>query len=206
MSETKDKTSTGLEQNLEALLCYVLGWVTGIIFLLLEKDNKFIRFHAVQSIIVFGAYTVIAIILGFIPIVGWIINLLLGIAAFILWIVLMVKAYNGQMYKLPVAGDIADRNSKPMADNVATNDSKPMTDSKSATDNKTDDKGKTTGNPNTHATILLVIGIILFILGILIVSIHGAPLRGSGVGTIAIIAGIVLLIIAYFRFRSKRSK
>ena len=142
MSETKDKTSTGLEQNLEALLCYVLGWVTGIIFLLLEKDNKFIRFHAVQSIIVFGAYTVIAIILGFIPIVGWIINLLLGIAAFILWIVLMVKAYNGQMYKLPVAGDIADRNSKPMADNVATNDSKPMTDSKSATDNKTDDKGK----------------------------------------------------------------
>jgi uncharacterized membrane protein len=69
-----------------------------------------------------------------------------------------------------------------------------------------DDKGKTTGNPNTHATILLVIGIILFILGILIVSIHGAPLRGSGVGTIAIIAGIALLIIAYFRFRSKRAK
>jgi hypothetical protein len=69
-----------------------------------------------------------------------------------------------------------------------------------------DDKGKTTGNPNTHAAILLVIGIILFILGILIVSIHGAPLRGSGVGTIAIIAGIVLLIIAYLRFRSKRAK
>jgi uncharacterized membrane protein len=69
-----------------------------------------------------------------------------------------------------------------------------------------DDKGKTIGNPNTHATILLVMGIILFILGILIVSIHGAPLRGSGVGTIAIIAGIVLLIFACFRFRSKRAK
>jgi len=69
-----------------------------------------------------------------------------------------------------------------------------------------DDKGKTTSNPNMHATILLVIGIILFILGILIVSVHGAPLRGSGVGTIAIIAGIVLLIIAYLRFRSKRVK
>jgi uncharacterized membrane protein len=117
MSETKGKTSTGMEQNLEGLLCYVLGWVTGIIFLLLEKENKFVRFHAIQSIVVFGAYTVISIILGFIPIIGWIINVLLGIAAFIFWIVLMVKAYQGQMYKLPVAGDIAERNSKPMTDN-----------------------------------------------------------------------------------------
>jgi uncharacterized membrane protein len=124
MSETKGKTSTGMEQNMEALLCYVLGWVTGIIFLLLEKDNKFVRFHAIQSILVFGAYTVLAIILGFIPVVGWIINLLLGIAAFIFWIVLMVKAYNGQMYKMPVAGDIAERNSKPMADNKRMSDSK----------------------------------------------------------------------------------
>jgi uncharacterized membrane protein len=126
MSETKGKTSTGMEQNLEGLLCYVVGWVTGIIFLLLEKDNKFVRFHAIQSIVVFGAYTVVSIILGFIPIVGWIINVLLGIAAFIFWIVLMVKAYQGQMYKLPVAGEIAERNSKPMADN------KPMADSKTA--------------------------------------------------------------------------
>ena len=117
MSETKGKTSTGMEQNLEGLLCYVLGWVTGIIFLLLEKENKFVRFHAIQSIVVFGAYTVISIILGFIPIIGWIINVLLGIAAFIFWIVLMVKAYQGQMYKLPVAGNIAERNSKPMTDN-----------------------------------------------------------------------------------------
>jgi uncharacterized membrane protein len=88
--------------------------LTGIIFLLLEKDNKFVRFHAIQSIVVFGAYTVLAIILNFIPVIGWIINLLLGIAAFVFWIVLMVKAYQGQIYKLPVAGDIAERNSKPM--------------------------------------------------------------------------------------------
>ena len=69
-----------------------------------------------------------------------------------------------------------------------------------------DDKGKTTGNPNTHANVLLVIGIILFILGILIVAIPGAPLRGSGVGTGAIILGVILLVIAFFRFRSKRAK
>ena len=117
MSETKGKTSTGMEQNLEGLLCYVIGWVTGIIFLILEKDNKYIRFHAIQSIVVFGAFTVLAVIFYFIPVIGWILNLLLGIFAFILWIVLMVKAYSGQMYKLPVAGDIAEKNSKPMTDN-----------------------------------------------------------------------------------------
>jgi membrane protein YdbS with pleckstrin-like domain len=68
-----------------------------------------------------------------------------------------------------------------------------------------DEKGKTTGNRVTHATILLVIGIILFIIGIIIVTVHGAPLRGSGVGTIAIIAGIILLVISALRFRSKRA-
>jgi uncharacterized membrane protein len=117
MSESKGKTSTGMEQNLAGLLCYVLGWITGIIFLLLEKDNRFVRFHAIQSIVVFGAFMVIEIILGFIPVIGWILTSLLGILAFILWIVLMVQAYGGKMYKLPIAGDIAEGNSKPASDN-----------------------------------------------------------------------------------------
>jgi uncharacterized membrane protein len=124
MSEAKGKTSMGMEQNLEGLLCYVLLWVTGIIFLVMEKDNKFVRFHAVQSIIVFGAYTVLAIILSFVPVVGYIINVILGIAAFILWVILMMKAYQGTMYKLPVAGDLADQYSKPMTE------SKPMAETK----------------------------------------------------------------------------
>ena len=64
--------------------------------------------------------------------------------------------------------------------------------------------GKTKDSRNMHAIILSVIGIILFILGILIVSIHGAPLRGSGVGTILIILGIVLLVIAALRAFYKR--
>jgi uncharacterized membrane protein len=113
MSEAKNKTSLGMEQNLEGLLCYVLGWVTGIVFFILEKDNKFVRFHAMQSIIVFGAYTVLAIIFGFIPVVHWILTGILGLLAFILWLILMLKAYQGQMYKLPVAGDIAEKNSNP---------------------------------------------------------------------------------------------
>ncbi len=105
------KTSTGLQENVAGLLCYVLGWVTGVIFLLLENKNRFIRFHAIQSICVFGAITVIEIIFGWIPIIGWIINYIIGVVAFILWIVFMVKAYQGQMWKFPWAGKFAERKS-----------------------------------------------------------------------------------------------
>ena len=47
-----EKTSTGLDENVAGLLCYILGWITGIVFLVIEPDNKFVRFHALQSIIV----------------------------------------------------------------------------------------------------------------------------------------------------------
>lgn len=103
------KTSSGLEENISGLLCYVFGWVTGIIFLLIESENKFVRFHAWQSIFVFGSYTVLAIIFGWIPVIGWIVTWILGAIAFILWIVLMLKAYQGSMYKVPWAGDMAER-------------------------------------------------------------------------------------------------
>ncbi len=112
MSETKSKTSMGLEPNLAGLLCYVLGWVTGIIFFILEKEDKFVRFHAMQSIVTFGIITVASIIFSFIPIIGAIIGWLLSILALILWIVLMVKAYQGQKYKLPWVGDFADKQVK----------------------------------------------------------------------------------------------
>ncbi len=117
MSEVKGKTSTGMEQNLEGLLCYLVGWITGIVFLIVEKENQFVRFHAIQSIVTFGAYTVVSvlvsIVFGFIPFVGAAISWLIGVAALILWILLMVKAYQGKMYKLPVAGDFAEKQLKP---------------------------------------------------------------------------------------------
>jgi uncharacterized membrane protein len=71
---------------------------------------------------------VVAIILSFIPVVGWIISLILGILALILWVFLMMKAYQGTMYKLPIAGDLAEKYSKPMVDNKPA-DNKP-TDTK----------------------------------------------------------------------------
>jgi uncharacterized membrane protein len=107
-----EKSSTGLEANIAGLLCYVLGWVTGIIFLLIEKDNKFVRFHAWQSIFVFGAYTILALVFGWIPFIGWVMTYILGVLAFILWVFLIYKAYKGEQYKLPWAGDMAAKQVK----------------------------------------------------------------------------------------------
>src|SRR3989338_9014240 len=105
------KSSTGLQPNVAALLSYLLGIITGIIFYLIEKENKFVRFHAMQSIVVFGAVLVAGIVLLFIPVIGWTLFPLLQIASLVLWILLMVKAYQGEKFKLPWAGDIAEKNS-----------------------------------------------------------------------------------------------
>ena len=102
-------TSSGLTENVAGLLCYVLGWVTGVIFLLIESENKFVRYHAMQSIVVFGALNLVGIIFFWIPWIGLIIGWLVGVLGFILWIVLMYKAYQGQKYKIPVAGDLAEK-------------------------------------------------------------------------------------------------
>ena len=110
-----EKTSTGLDENVAGLLCYVLGWVSGLVFILLEKENKFVRFHAMQSIVTFGSITIVSIalsILGLIPFIGVvfdIMNWIIGLLAFVLWIVLMVKAVQGTMYKLPWAGNLAEK-------------------------------------------------------------------------------------------------
>lgn len=103
------KTSTGLEENVAGLLCYVVGWITGLIFIIIEKENKFVRFHAMQSIVVFGILTVARIVLGWIPFIGWILGIIIGILAFVLWIILMIKAFQGEKYKLPWAGNFAEK-------------------------------------------------------------------------------------------------
>ncbi|MDY6918389.1 MAG: DUF4870 domain-containing protein [Chloroflexota bacterium] len=117
MSEEK-KSSTGIEPNVAGLLSYLVGWITGLIFFLIEKENDFIRFHAMQSIVVFGAFTVVEIVLSFLawlPFIGilfLVLEYLVGLLAFVLWIILMVKAYQGARFKLPWAGGIAERYSK----------------------------------------------------------------------------------------------
>lgn len=103
MAETKGN------ENLMAAASYLLGFITGVIFLLVEKQSKFVRFHAMQSTVLFGGIFIINIALGFIPILGWLAGLLLSLTAFILWIVCMWKAFQGEMYKAPVVGEIAEK-------------------------------------------------------------------------------------------------
>jgi len=123
-----EKTTTGLKENIAGLLCYVGAWISGIVFLVIEKENKNVRFHAMQSIVVFGVLTVAQIVLN---IVGGIaaaatgsvaITLSLGAIMSILWIVCwaigMIQAYQGKRFKFPWAGNFAEKQLKQGSNNT----------------------------------------------------------------------------------------
>ena len=118
-SEPGASATSGLDANIAGLLCYLFGWVSGLIFLLIDK-RPFVRFHAAQSIgisvgaiVVMIAFWILTIILAFITSgVGMLLGLLfpvLGLAIFALVIVCMVKAYKNEKFKLPIIGDIAEK-------------------------------------------------------------------------------------------------
>lgn len=104
MGKSAAKTTLGLEENIESLLCYAGIWVTGLLFLLIEKDNRNVRFHALQSLIVFLGLSVLTFIIGRFSFFGY----LLWLATILLWILLMVKAYQGERYKLLKIGDMVE--------------------------------------------------------------------------------------------------
>lgn len=109
----------GLSENAAATLSYALGWITGIIFYLVDR-RPYVRFHAAQSIVTFGGLHLIRIVLGMIFGVGffyyggwgswgigWLLLSCIGLLSFVLWIVLMIKAFQGERFMLPIAGDMA---------------------------------------------------------------------------------------------------
>ncbi|MBI3934968.1 MAG: DUF4870 domain-containing protein [Acidobacteria bacterium] len=114
---------SGLDGNVAALLSYVLGWLTGLIFFLIDK-RPYVRFHAMQSIVTFGALHVIQLILVFGGVFGglmggltgglmfggiaWMLYALFNLVILVTWILCMVKAYQGQRFKLPVVGNLAE--------------------------------------------------------------------------------------------------
>ena len=103
-----ERTSTGFDANVAAALSYLVGFVTGLIFLLVEKDNKFVRFHAMQSTLVFAGIVAIDILLQIVPILGALVVVFVVIPlSAILWLLLMFKAYQGEEFKLPLVGQMA---------------------------------------------------------------------------------------------------
>ena len=103
-----EKTSTGLEANLAAALSYLVGFVTGVIFLAVEKENRFVRFHAMQSTLLFAGIVAIDILLQIVPILGALVVVFVVIpVSAVLWLLLMFKAYQGEEFKLPLVGQLA---------------------------------------------------------------------------------------------------
>jgi uncharacterized membrane protein len=106
--QEKGRSSTGLDENVASFLCYLLGFITGIVFLVVEKESSFVKFHARQSTITFLSLFIISFIIGWIPIIGT----LILIFSLILWLLLIIKALRGERYLLPVVGKLAEEKSR----------------------------------------------------------------------------------------------
>jgi len=99
-----------MDANIAAALSYLVGFVTGVIFLLVEKENKFVRFHAMQSTLLFAGIVAVDILLQLIPFLGALVFIFVVVpASAVLWLLLMYKAYQGERFKVPVAGEIRFR-------------------------------------------------------------------------------------------------
>lgn len=122
------KSSTGLDENIAALLAYVFGWVSGLVFYLIEKDSKLVRFHAMQSIMFNALVLVLSVVLWIVTLVLFLVLamlpdimgtlmglltsllwLIFSVALLVGWIMCLVKAYQGQFFKLPIIGNMAEK-------------------------------------------------------------------------------------------------
>ena len=123
MNVVAEKSSTGLDANIAGALAYIP--VVAIAFLVVEKSSRFVKFHAVQSLLLCAAFfvlyiglTVLGFVLGFVPVLGLIVSfglffvfLALGIGGFVLWIIAIIKAFQGEWWKIPTIGNIAEQQS-----------------------------------------------------------------------------------------------
>ncbi|OUJ18447.1 Tic20 family membrane protein implicated in protein translocation [Methanonatronarchaeum thermophilum] len=116
-----EETSIGLDENIAGALAYLFGFLTGIILLVMEKDNRFVRFHAAQSTVVFGAILVLFILLsvvstvlgliglGIITFILWLLGIVVWLLAILLWLYLMFTAYKGNKTEIPGAAGLAEK-------------------------------------------------------------------------------------------------
>ncbi len=108
MSENNN-TSIGTSEHIAVAISYALGWITGIIVLLVEKENETVRYHAAQSVVVFGTITVLNFILPMFLFLGLAIMSLLSLLTLILWIVFIVKALTQNPWKIDFIAPYAEK-------------------------------------------------------------------------------------------------
>jgi len=106
MDLVPDKSSTGMEPNVAAGVSLICGWITGLIFFLIEKDSKFVKFYAIQAIGL-SLIMVVAGVFNIIPVLGQIVFLVLALAVFVMWIICLINAFGGKIFKIPLIGDFA---------------------------------------------------------------------------------------------------
>jgi uncharacterized membrane protein len=105
-----NKTSIGLDENVAGALAYALGWISGVALLIVERENQFVRFHAMQSTIVFGVLCLLWFVGVSIPILGWILSfIVIPPVSAVVWLFMLYQAYQGERFKLPLVGDIAEQ-------------------------------------------------------------------------------------------------
>lgn len=113
-------TSTGVDARLSALLCYLAWWVSGVVFLVIEQEHRAVRFHAAQSIVLFGGLTALIVVLSAISVASlfispalfqatWMVSYLVWFVAVLLWLYVLLKTFRGETWRVPFAGDLAAR-------------------------------------------------------------------------------------------------
>ena len=108
------KTSLGADEHVASAVCYLFGWITGLIFIFAETENRTIRFHAWQSFFVFVCLQVLIGLCLVIPFIGWFFLLpMVSLGYLVLWLFLIVAAYQGKKIVLPFFGPIAERYALP---------------------------------------------------------------------------------------------
>jgi uncharacterized membrane protein len=113
-------TSTGVDARLSALLCYLAWWVSGVVFLVIEQEHRAVRFHAAQSIVLFGGLTAVIVLLSAISVAAlfispalfqatWMFSYVVWLVAVLLWLYVLLKTFRGETWRVPIAGDLAAR-------------------------------------------------------------------------------------------------
>ncbi|MNW42325.1 Chloroplast import component protein (Tic20) [compost metagenome] len=103
------KSSIGLYENVAGFLCYLFAFAGGVFFIAIERRSRFVLFHALQSFMMFAGLMIFHMLSGFLPFIGIVVNLLLTLLGVTLWVIMMLASLQGKWLKLPLIGDMAEK-------------------------------------------------------------------------------------------------